>query len=350
MLLKSYKAGKGESFLLQWEYDGTEHTALIDTGISNTYRFIKEDLRNSQRLDFIVITHVDYDHLGGALKLLNDQEISLSGPYYFFLNTPSLILAPKTGDMVNIEHGIKLDQILNEKGIEVKGLYCAPENDSPIKLHGLEITILSPTRIILDELIEKWTADALCEKYMEESKGSDKVSRSFLEKESYEKILSRKEEIPSWKADLINSSSIAFLLAYNGCSILFLGDSNPTIVYEELRRKGYSENNKLKVSLVKISHHGSCHNSTSDLFSILNCTHYFISTNGSGNSYHPDRETIVRLAEYGRENVKQHLTIYLNYDLDRRRFITPEEEEQWNLRFECREIVDFREWLCYRKN
>lgn len=341
LTLKSYPAGKGDSFLLSWGEDGNKHHLLIDSGIPSTYRFIKPDLIARKKLDAIILTHVDYDHLGGLFKLVADNSLELPKDYSVFMNTPSLALTPPDGDKVDVEHGIDLEKKLKDAGITCKPFYQGFTADNLLTIDELQLQVLSPPRKVIDELLRQWTAHKLYERYHAEAKGSDKVSKPIDDLAAYEEIIKAGETIHKWEDDLINSSSMAFIACYGGCNILFLGDANPNLIVEELERLGYSASNRLKVDLVKLSHHGCKHNSGKALFSAIECNSYLISTNGAGAYYHPDRETIVRLAEYARPANGKTLYIYLNHDLDTSNFITTKESADWNIKLIHQETFDF---------
>ncbi|MFW2154184.1 hypothetical protein ACG94Q_23560, partial [Acinetobacter gyllenbergii] len=59
---------------------------------------------------------------------------------------------------------------------------------------------------------------------------------------------------------IYNGSSIAFILEVEDKAMLFLGDAHDQVVADNLRVLGYSDCNKIKLDLVKISHHGSQYN------------------------------------------------------------------------------------------
>lgn len=76
--------------------------------------------------------------------------------------------------------------------------------------------------------------------------------------------------------------------------MLFLGDAHDEVVTINLRRCGYSAANKLKLELVKLSHHGSQYNTSSDFLSLLDSPLYIISTDGSRHGL-PNKRTIARI-------------------------------------------------------
>lgn len=331
MKIESLEASRGDCFVVTWKNQGVVHTILIDSGIGGTYRFIKQKLNAVTKIDGFFITHIDYDHLGGLLKMIDDENCPVKLDFPIYINTPELIIANNESDMVGYTHGTTLESSLNKKKINKKAIYTSLYPEDTLVIHGLKLTILSPNLEILNQLKDKWTKIDIYEKYLEESKVDGMVSNEITELKDYNTILEDKEELHKWKSDLINSSSIAFLLEKDGIRVLFLGDSNPLIIEKALIAKGVSSQEKLKVDFVKISHHGSKFNTSKNLLSLIDCDTYFISTSGGGPYYHPHRETIVKISEYSRPDKGQLLNIYTNYDLNKSRFITPEEEKLLNL-------------------
>ncbi len=65
--------GKGDAIVIETQY----RTMLIDTGYGNTFSVIDRYLksRNVQRLDYLVLTHFDKDHVGGADQIIRRYEI-----------------------------------------------------------------------------------------------------------------------------------------------------------------------------------------------------------------------------------------------------------------------------------
>lgn len=330
--LKVFPAFKGDSFLLTWGSQDEKFSLLIDAGIVGTYMFISQAVAKIDKLDGLIITHVDFDHIGGFTLLVNDSDTKITQETTIFMNSPSLYLTSKNSDKVNLRHGIEFSELLKQKKLLAKKMHLDLYVDNRRNFNGLDLLILSPPRFVLDKFESAWTAESLFQTYLDdENKLSNKVSKRNLELKSIQQILDEKEETHSWETDLINSSSIAFLCSFNDRRILFLGDANPTLVSAEFEKIGFTEANPLIVDLVKLSHHGSKNNTTSDLLKRIKCNSYLISTNGAGPYYHPDRETIIRLSEFGRESRNDELKIYTNYELDLEGLITAKELELLNI-------------------
>lgn len=92
--------------------------------------------------------------------------------------------------------------------------------------------------------------------------------------------------------DLHNKSSIVALLELHQKKIFLLGDCHAASAIAALDKLGHDRQNPLECDLVKISHHGSKHNTTHDLLARIRCNKFIFLTNGSGNYYHPDKEIL----------------------------------------------------------
>ena len=339
--LECFQAGKGDSFLLTWGME-QDHNLLIDAGVEGTYRFIRPRLSVEAKLDAILITHVDYDHIGGFFKLLADSDYQLDKSLKVFLNTPSLILTSSDSDLVAVDHGVKFEQILHDKEILPVPLYLGMNQENKVLINGLELQILSPTQLVIDELLKQWTASEIYQQYQIANKQqNNKVSAKEEALFSAKDILAKPPKPYEWEKDLLNASSIAFIASHNGNKILFLGDSNPTLIVTELDRLGFTKDNQLVIDLVKISHHGSKHNTTKELLDRISCDQYLISTDSSGPSYHPAKESLILISEYGRKHKNAPLTIFTNYELDLEPLLTAEEQNDLNLSFQEITYLDF---------
>jgi metal-dependent hydrolase (beta-lactamase superfamily II) len=131
--LKCFKAGKGDSFLITWKTD-KEHRLLIDSGIAGTYRFFGNLVKDFGKEDHVILTHVDYDHIGGFFKWLLDKQHPFRTETSLYLNTPQLLIAPNTSNKVGIKHGVNLQKLLDEKGIYPKSLYLKEDGSGVLHL------------------------------------------------------------------------------------------------------------------------------------------------------------------------------------------------------------------------
>ena len=69
-----FNVGKGDAILIETE----KHSMLIDSGYDDTSGIILDYLeeREIQRLDYMILTHFDKDHVGGADRILEAVEVT----------------------------------------------------------------------------------------------------------------------------------------------------------------------------------------------------------------------------------------------------------------------------------
>ena len=106
---------------------------------------------------------------------------------------------------------------------------------------------------------------------------------------------------------ITNRSSISVIIRYRNNKLLFLADN---IAADVIKYLGQED---MFFSLVKLPHHGSVKNISSDFIKNIETDIYLISTN-SEKYNHPDIETLAKIACKRTEYVKR---IYFNYKIDK---------------------------------
>ena len=68
-----FNAGKADSCIITYE----NNTIIIDTGEKSLYKYMENYLKNNniKKIDYLIITHFDKDHLGSASNILNNFEV-----------------------------------------------------------------------------------------------------------------------------------------------------------------------------------------------------------------------------------------------------------------------------------
>ncbi|PSU23834.1 ComEC/Rec2 family competence protein [Photobacterium kishitanii] len=275
----SFGALHGDAFLVS-----SENTSiLIDGGMPGTYGEIKRKIKDI-KVDAVFITHVDQDHIGGIVKLIADDDLDLSN-CTFYMNHPDLMVFDDS-NLVAYHHGDTLKDFIEKRNLKIKSVSI----DNSLTIGDFSVDILSPTEDDVTELHKNWDA----------SRVMSDGQLSYIERQYN-------------NGDIINRSSIAKLVKCNNTSILLLADSYSNIVVSQLNTRGYNSDTPIVVDLVKLSHHGSKHNTSKELLSIISCSNYYISTNGSKYG-HPDVETIFLLQEKAKKNNSIY-NIFLNYNI-----------------------------------
>lgn len=318
--LKILPAYKGDSILLT--YGDKETNILIDTGTKTTYTkgALKKLIIEHDNIDLLILTHLDEDHIGGIIKYFEDKNRKQSVFKKVWFNTHSCIgeflntqidesKCISISDSDNLEmsfkQGLTLESMLESCGILTNRLIKALD---VIFLNEAKLTILSPEIKDLANLHAKWEIEKNEDLNMSYSNDYN-LSIDDLVKNEYTDTNS-----------IQNKSSIAFMIEYSTHSVLFMADASPTIIENSLRNLGYHEDNILKLSVLKLAHHGSKNCFSPSLLRIINCDKYIISTDNSNGL--PSKESLSRIITSQARNVK----FYFNYKNDSIKSIFSEKE------------------------
>lgn len=327
MKIKFLKAFNGDCIWLSYsDSEGVPRNVLIDGGIGNTYTMKgKKKLQNNelfeaifqirstnQKIDLLILTHVDDDHIGGVLKWFKNDTSALDLIEKIWFNSGRLIkefyeteveaeydnsLELKISKSTNtsIKQGGKFEDFIESK----TGLWDRRIIKAGDAFNYLDLTfkILSPDDEKLKLLLGKW------EKEEPITPKTSKTNDYHLTLQDHVNLDSNFIE----DSAVHNGSSIAFILGFGAMNYLFLGDAHPSVVTSSLREFGFNEDKPLQCEIVKISHHGSKSNTHGELLGIIDSRKYFISTNGDKHS-HPDKRFLARLIAN-----KPICEIYFNY-------------------------------------
>jgi beta-lactamase superfamily II metal-dependent hydrolase len=296
------KASQGDCFLFQ--EDESNKAFLIDCGFKLTFK--QEILKNVEIVDFAILTHIDSDHIMGCIPLLEAVPDKFNiGTVY--VNSPSLINLRARDGLISIKQALTLEKLLQSKKIG-----CDPlvEGDQIIVSDALEIHVLSPVESDLKYLASKY--DTLLDNMVERKISTNHTFTSI------ESICSSPDQYHSVKTDILNATSIVCLIHYKKHKLLFTGDGHPSVISTSLRQLGFSETNKLSLSFLKISHHGSYHNLSEEFLSLIKCSNFIVSTNGgAGRSMHPSRATLIKFILKCERNTSEVMTFYFNYPVNK---------------------------------
>ncbi len=313
---------------------GMDRNILIDSGPKNSYETIdpitkqripgafqkklKEIIDSKQKIDLLIITHVDDDHIGGVIKWFEDKRFSVKHIKQVWFNSGQLIaeyfntkdykenhiaLNPEDDSLdTGIGQGVTFEKIITEANIWHRKIIKAEDK---LEFLGIKFNILSPSKNGLNGLKNKW------EKERPDtftSGGDDDYYLTLLEHLSEDKF--EKDSAPH------NGSSIAFIMTYEGKDYLFLADAHSGVVINSLEKLGYSTKKPLEVEFVKVAHHGSKKNTSNELLRLIDSKKYIISSNGDIHDL-PNKQCLARII-----NIHPDAGLYFNYkELDERIFL-----------------------------
>lgn len=331
--IRMLKARHGDAFILDlWK--GENHGCIVvDGGPSICGNAVVKELLWLEHIDLMILTHFDDDHIGGILKYVQfacEDSTSWKVDELWVNNSKDYPIS--INSKLSYSQALRLSDAL-EKIAEVNNnlLWKPYISEGVIKEYPYaKITVLSPPLVYQNAVIKKLEENRIPLCYGEEEK-KDTFSVPLDSLVSYN-LPEPNLDKPS---DLANAASLAFLIESDDFSILMLGDSFPNNVERYLRSLGYSEENKLVVDYVKVSHHGSVHNSSGSLYDIIACDNYLISTDSGRGYHHPDREAIATIVCHKLRNFDRKVHIFLNYPDNKylngnNIFVNQGEEEKFN--------------------
>ena len=334
------RARKGDCLLLHYGSKTEPGLALIDGGPSNVYQpHLKprlDQIRKARKLaasaplqvDFLMVSHIDDDHIKGILELTKElveaagpPPLKISGLWHntfddIIGNNPDRLKAAVTaafgtaslsGDgeeidglnpdvakiFASVGQGFRLRDDARALKLRVnpqfKGkLIIARKKGKQIDMgKGLKFKVIGPMN---DEVLALQQAhDDFLEK---QQKASESALAAFADK------------------SVANLSSLVVLAEVGDRSILLTGDARGDKVLEGLELVGLLTNDEkstIHVDVLKCPHHGSNRNVEPIFFRRITADHYVFS--GNGEHGNPERETLEMLwAERGEAKYTVHLT------------------------------------------
>ncbi|MGM9794705.1 MAG: ComEC/Rec2 family competence protein [Candidatus Aphodosoma sp.] len=341
--IQMLKADIGDAFIIKVKEGEESFTMVVDGGPRRAMRTVVPAIEALERIDMMVLTHYDSDHIGGILEYLTIKKEKAKTINKYWINCPHIHVRMDSKSSASEMATLKtFFEQLEAEGAEVDWREEVLQGMTYTSPNGLvRLEVITPT-----QESRKLNEEAY-DKDMEKRKIS--TARVLKDFETPLQDLA-KMKTPSSR-QVVNNASISFIMETPHCRMLMLGDVQSGDVYKYLTalRDGekYSKEHKLKVDYVKVPHHGSRYNLTSELLDIIDCDNYLISTcggeevaEGKDSKYnHPDRMTIAKILLHEGRNKGNKINLYFNYNngdfVDRKTYLLHQEEiEDTNLNFE----------------
>ena len=339
MKIRLFPARGGDCFLVDFE---NGHCILIDGGYSDTYKyFLRSYLQylheKGNRLDYVILTHYDADHINGLSEFLRDngvnQRIIMVGDV--IVNG----LRAQACDDSDIEQvaEMKTGVVITPAGPvqEYRFEKLCIDNNYPInrfnggksitsgavaKGEGYELRFVSPSLEQLSSCYAQLKQQLIHKGYRQNIKNLQNLAINMQE-EMYQVerlVISHASgyadtDIIRWREkdfpdtfSVVNQASLAFEILHDGKAMLFCGDADMSTHRDDLSRDYYD--------LIKLSHHGTVRGN--ECFfgeNSIKTDKYIISTDSQHrNREHPSRRLLGELLAEEREN---QIVLYCNYDI-----------------------------------
>ncbi|HEY7627085.1 MAG TPA: MBL fold metallo-hydrolase [Ilumatobacteraceae bacterium] len=320
----------GDAILLTYGSKRRPHRILIDAGLAAVAPAVLDKLGSFDGpIDLFVVTHVDIDHIGGAVRLLNEKSFTdrVLGVWFNgfkHLDEFSDLLGPIDGERLTtrlVELGIPWNagwpwRDATAATTPVGGPVVAAAGPKTVKLPGgASAIVISPTPTKLAKLIPVWKkaieAAGLSPIAAAVHEPAEAPRRTLLGVPTLEEVAARASDDDNAEA---NGSSIGFVFRVKSGgvmrSVLFAADNHPDVLIaglDALRK----QKPKYKLDACKLPHHGSRRNVTRGVVQRIDCPLWLFSSNGVQFS-HPNPEALARVVVDGGPNP----TIVGNYDTE----------------------------------
>lgn len=330
MKLHIIQAEYGDCFILESKIGKDSMNLLIDGGPYQTFKkHLKPALQKlplNGKLDLIVLSHIDNDHIIGLIELLEeiktDREegrkelVEIRKLWHnSFHDLLGLNIEPKellryilpSKNSISKDQHEKKKNFLNSvvmKGFQqgsdltllakslkmtinegFKNLILVNNSPKSIRLKHVTFQIIGPTKRNLDKLKEEW------------KNWINKNERNLNSVVELVQILDK--SIP-------NLASIMLLVEIKNRKILFTGDGIGQDIIKLLAKNAMlDESGRFHVDILKVPHHGSDRNSTLEFFNTVYADYYIISANGRDDN--PSLETLkwIITCQTHRNNLKK---------------------------------------------
>jgi hypothetical protein len=351
--LKMYPAKSGDAFLIRGNV--TKPTAiLIDGGYASTFQeYISPDLTNLARLgyflDLVVATHIDADHIAGLLafiklngnsqapKIIQAKDVwhnslrSLEVTTVADSNMTSddedlLIEIRRRGYPIPAEPMVDPVEISARQGSSLAALLLGGGyrwntgngtrsiNSTDTRLFEIRpdvrLRVIGPPVARLEQLHRRWIAEMRRMGFAGKIGTNDAFDDAFEFLCAFEDLrtgVSAEPTALSTSANrclneaylgddsVTNGSSISIIVEIGASRLLFLGDSWTEDIEAALRELPNAAFPMI-FDAIKVSHHGSLHNTSPALLELVDSPLFLISSNGERHC-HPDFEVLKAIVD-----------------------------------------------------
>ncbi len=259
-----------------------------------------------RHFELFVVSHVDLDHIGGAIDLLDAAPtLGLTfGDVWFNghrqIEAASTLLGPLQGEDLTA-------RLLSQRlpwNVAFDGGPVMVADDGPLPEvtleGGLRLTLLSPDARRLAAMRGEWVK-ACAAAGIVPGEGRPPKQRAGRRRGT----MLGAPPVDQWAQARFtsdrakpNGSSIAMLVEYDGARLLLAADAFAPLLSASLARLPGAADGPLALEAFKLSHHGSRNNTSIELVRAVRCRNWIVSSNGKMFE-HPDREAIARVVTHG---------------------------------------------------
>ena len=294
-------AGVGDALVVEYGEGQTTRRLLVDGGVGSAAEAVHGFLGDDAALELLVVTHIDNDHIAGALRLL-ETGAAPPKPAQVWFNAYRHLPETKLQSMGPVE-GERLTTHIVEQGypwntaFESRAVMIGTDGPPPERPldGGIRLTVLSPGHDELAELRKKW-APVVQEGGLDPAVAPppEPAPVAGLERMGGLDVATLSAQTTPEDTTVANGSTIVLLATWAGRTCLLAGDAHPKVLLRGIDQL-VGPGDVLDVDVFKLPHHGSKANVTLELVRRVRASVYVFSSNGAGNSRHPNDEAVARV-------------------------------------------------------
>ena len=297
-------AGHGDCLWVEYGDADAPKRLLIDAGTPATWEKSLHpklqavvDAEDECVIELFVITHIDDDHIGGALRFLDEIDTSVVKIREIWFNGFFHLSDQEPADLGPMQ-GEKLTELIRRGGWAWNKRFdrraAMVPREGALKsftVGGMKLTLLSPSFEKLQKLKETWEEVILAEGLVPGhamAEAETVLPGGFLgdDVEVMASTPFKQDPTPA------NGSSIAFLAEFDGVRVLFGADAHPSVLLDSLQREPF-RGEPQALDAFKLPHHGSAKNVSVPMLEAFPASRYLVSTTGA-RFRHPDDEAMAR--------------------------------------------------------
>lgn len=271
------------------ENDG--HHIIIDSGetCNELISIVEEINRSNKQIDLLVITHYDADHIKAICQILKEFSVEERNKIIKKVWFNATKIGYIGNNLLSARDATQFAKLLIDSRIE--WVSCM-ERGMSFSIGNMKLEVLDGGRVYTRAIDRAKLLNYKCD------------WRTDLQ--TLEKYIDD-DELDSSET---NSQSMILILIIGEKHVLLPGDAVPKQL--KLALEYYAAGKKTSFDLVKLPHHGSYKNMTQDILSLIRCSEYLISTDGS-KYYHPNKKLMMKIIKWGERKGKQKLVFHMNY-------------------------------------
>ncbi len=301
----------GDCFFIEIENSIGKSIIMVDgrCGKKASLNEINDVVLEYGHIDYLVITHVDQDHLLGVKKLF---ERAITDPVRKAFEKAVILYNYVTKPVISYRQAKEFEKLILDNCV----ISTVLENYTPYSSPCLKI-ISSEMRRNLDPKEQR--EYAVMTLLHPKREGIEEVYKDYMKWDKNNKY--------SVDSSLINKHSIVFLLEYEDKCILYTGDCEMEQIKEEVDQlKNMSQDEYRKIDLIKISHHGAYHNNSGlpKFASNHKCTQYFVTGKDTWDGNHPSKDLLKEIVDAVGEEIM--VFTHVNIDSENGYRIIPQDE------------------------